>query len=84
MQRAAQTFHMPTREGWRTIAAGSELADDDPAVTTAPQYFVHVPDPARAPKQDQGPDEPSPDDPPVMQPPGKPARRASQARKSGS
>ncbi|MFI6732106.1 hypothetical protein ACIBI9_04165 [Nonomuraea sp. NPDC050451] len=40
MQRAAQTFHLPTADGWRTIAAGDELADDDPAVEAAPQYFV--------------------------------------------
>ncbi|MGW0805263.1 hypothetical protein [Nonomuraea sp. NPDC002799] len=45
MQRAAQTFHMPTPDRWRTIAAGDELADDDPAVTTAPQYFVPVAEP---------------------------------------
>lgn len=42
MQRAAQTFHMPTPDGWRTIAAGVELADDDLAVMAAPQYFVPV------------------------------------------
>ncbi len=43
MQRAAQTFHLPTPDkGWRTIAAGDELADDDPAVTAGPQYFVPV------------------------------------------
>lgn len=42
MQRAAQTFHMPTGERWRTIAAGDELAHNDPAVTAAPQYFVPV------------------------------------------
>lgn len=46
MQRATQTFHMPTREGWRTIAAGDELADDDQAVQNAPQYFVPVDDAA--------------------------------------
>ncbi|AQZ67631.1 unnamed protein product [[Actinomadura] parvosata subsp. kistnae] len=40
MQRAAQTFHMPTPDGWRTVAAGDELADDDPAVQAAPQYFT--------------------------------------------
>lgn len=45
VQRAAQTFHLPTADGWRTIAAGVELADDDQAVTTAPQYFVAIPDP---------------------------------------
>lgn len=48
MQRAAQTFHMPTPDGWRTIAAGDELADDDPAVTTAPQYFAGI-EPAAEP-----------------------------------
>ncbi|HEX4816696.1 MAG TPA: hypothetical protein VFV66_28475 [Nonomuraea sp.] len=47
MQRAAQTFHMPAPDGWRTIAAGDELADDDPAVTAAPQYFTPV-EPASA------------------------------------
>ncbi|TDE40503.1 hypothetical protein E1295_31890 [Nonomuraea mesophila] len=42
MRRAAQTFHLATPDGWRTIAAGTEVADDDPAVTTAPQYFAEI------------------------------------------
>lgn len=42
MQRAAQTFHLATSDGWRTVAAGTELADDDPAVMAGPQYFVPI------------------------------------------
>jgi hypothetical protein len=42
VQRAAPTFHLATPNGWRTVAAGDELADDDPAVTAGPQYFVPV------------------------------------------
>jgi hypothetical protein len=53
MQRAAQTFHLPTADGWRTIAAGDELADDDPAVTTAPQYFVPAEPEAAEPAADK-------------------------------
>lgn len=62
MQRAAQTFHMPTPDGWRTIAAGDELDDDDLAVQNGPQYFVPV--------------EPTTTEPPAK-PAGRTARRTS-------
>lgn len=91
MRRAIQTFHFFTSEGVRTIAAGMELADDDPAVIHGnAAYFVPVPDPVEQSSGDQAPAEtatpgeaplePAAQQPPADEPPAKPTRHTTSRR----